>query len=133
MPTRAVAKFDVTGWEPSEIESPEGGPKMGRALIRKTFSGDLEGTSTTEMLSCGSPDSGAGYIAQELVTGTLAGRSGMFVMQHGGIARGGTQRAFGSIVPGSGTGELRGLHGEVKYQHDAGGASVTLDYDFDES
>jgi len=134
MTTRAVAKFDVTGWEPSEIESPEGGPKMGRALIKKTFSGDLEGTSSTEMLSCGSPDSGgAGYIAQELVTGTLAGRSGMFVMQHGGIAAKGQQRAFGSIVPGSGTGELRGLHGDVQYRHDESGASVTLDYDFDES
>jgi len=133
MPTRAVAKFDVTGWEPAEIESPEGGPKMGRALIKKTFSGDLVGTSSTEMLSCGTPDSGAGYIAQELVTGTLAGRSGMFVMQHGGIAAKGEQRAFGSIVPGSGTGELRGLTGDVQYRHDESGASVTIEYDFDES
>ena len=131
MGTRVVVPFDITGWEPSEIPSPEGGPKLGRAMIRKAFRGDLEGTSETEMLSCQGENGGAGYLAQEVVTGTLAGRGGTFVMQHGGIASAGGQRAFGSIVPGSGTGELRGLTGSVEYRHDESGATVTIDYGFE--
>lgn len=133
MSTRIQAKFEITGWEPSEIESQADGPRLGRAFIKKTFTGDLEGTSSTEMLSCQGENGGAGYIAQEVVTGTLAGRSGTFVMQHGGIAEAGSQRAFGSIVPGSATGALRGLRGDVQYRHDETGASVTLDYEFDEA
>ena len=133
MSTRIVAHFDVTGWEPSAIQSAEGGPKLGRALIRKTFRGEMEGTSETEMLSCQGEGGGAGYIAQEVVTGTLAGRAGTFVMQHGGIATKDGQRAFGSIVPGSGTDELRGLRGEVQYKHDETGATVTIDYDLEDS
>lgn len=131
MSTRVVVSFDVTGWEPSEIPSAEGGAKLGRAFIKKTFRGELEGTSETEMLSCQGEGGGAGYIAQEVVTGTLAGRAGSFVMQHGGIATKNGQRAFGSIVPGSGTGELRGLRGDVQYKHDESGATVTLDFDFE--
>jgi len=133
MSTRVVVPFVVTAWEPSEIPSAEGGPKLGRAMIRKTFRGELEGTSETEMLSCRGEAGGAGYIAQEVVTGTLAGRAGTFVMQHGGIATADGQRAFGSIVPGSATGELRGLRGDVQYRHDESGATVTLDYDFGEA
>lgn len=133
MSTRAVAQFDVTKWDPSEIPSAEGGAKLGRAMIGKVFRGDLQGTSETEMLSCGGENGGAGYIAQEVVTGTLAGRSGSFVMQHGGIASASSQRAFGSIVPGSGTGDLRGLNGSVEYRHDESGATVTIDYEFEGS
>jgi hypothetical protein len=133
MSTRAVAQFDVTKWEPSEIPSAEGGPKLGRAMIGKVFRGDLQGTSETEMLSCSGENGGAGYIAQEVVTGTLAGRSGSFVMQHGGLATGDSQRAFGSIVPGSATGDLRGLNGSVQYRHDESGATVTIDYELEGS
>ena len=63
----------------------------------------------------------------------MEGRSWTFVMQQGGIAAAGSQRAFGSIVPGSATGELRGLRGDVQYRHDETGASVTIDYEFEEA
>jgi len=133
MTTRAEAQFDITGWEPSEIPSAEGGPRLGRAFIKKAFRGALQGSSETEMMSCQGENGGAGYIAQEVVTGTLDGRAGTFVMQHGGIATAQGQRAFGSIVPGSGTGALRGLRGDVQYRHDESGASVTLDYEFEDT
>jgi hypothetical protein len=32
------------------------------------------------------------------------------------------------VVPGSGTGELRGLRGNVEFRHDENGASLTFDY-----
>ena len=58
----------------------------------------------------------------------LAGRRGTFVLQHGGVGDEQSQEAFGRVVPGSGTGELAGLHGEVAYAHDADGARITLTY-----
>ena len=36
----------------------------------------------------------------------------------------------GRVVPDSGTGELRGLRGEVEISHDEQGALFVLDYDF---
>ena len=42
------------------------------------------------------------------------GRSGTFVIQHGGLAEGDRQDSFGSIVPNSGTGELAGISGHAK-------------------
>ncbi len=40
-----------------------------------------------------------------------------------------TPPARGSIVPGSGTGELQGLRGEVRVEHDEQGARFTFDYE----
>ncbi len=40
-----------------------------------------------------------------------------------------TEKAFGYVVPGSGTGELQGLRGHCTFHHDENGATFTLDYD----
>ena len=53
-------------------------------------------------------------------------------MQHGGLAwKDGRQEPFGNVVPSSGTGELKGLAGTVRYRHDETGATVTLEYRFE--
>jgi hypothetical protein len=81
---------------------------------------------------CGNPGGDAGYIASEKFTGALAGRKGAFVMQHGGLAwKDGRQKPFGNVVPGSGTGDLKGLAGTLEYRHDDKGAVLTLDYSFE--
>jgi hypothetical protein len=131
MTTRATASFEVTGWDQTPYGDEGDGPKLARATVKKTFRGDLEGTSAAELLMCGDPGGGgAGYIAQEVVTGTLAGRAGTFVLQHGGLRGAGQAYTFGNVVPDSATGELRGLTGKVEYRHDESGAVLTLDYDF---
>jgi hypothetical protein len=55
--------------------------------------------------------SGAGYVALELVTGTLDGRQGSFVLQHSGTMEGSAMSLSVTVVPGSGTGQLAGLAG----------------------
>lgn len=132
MTTRATADFKIDSWEQSLYDEPAEGPQLGRATVKKSFHGDLEGTSTAELLMCGSPGGDAGYIASEKFTGTLAGRKGTFVMQHGGLAwKDGRLKPFGNVVPGSGTGELVGLSGTLEYRHDEKGAVLTLDYRFE--
>ena len=52
MTMRAIASFDVTGWEQSPYEERAPGPKLSRAKVRKTFRGDLAGESAAELLGC---------------------------------------------------------------------------------
>lgn len=117
MSTHATAKFEIVGWDQTGYGEQ---PALARATVRKTFSGDLEGESVAELLLTEQ----VGYLAQEQVTGTLAGRTGTFVVQHGGLATDEPWQ-FGHVVPGSGTGELAGLTGTATFTHGA----LTLDYD----
>lgn len=127
MPTTITVAFDITRWVEVPYDEPVDGPKLARATVEKRFSGILEGTSRAELLLCQGGD-GAGYLGSERVTGVLDGREGTFVIQHGGIVDGETPRAFGSIVPGSGTGDLEGIRGSAAFSHDATGAHLTLTY-----
>lgn len=130
MGTKANGTFEITGWEESVYDEAEGA-KLGRASVQKAFSGDLDGTSSADLLTAHDGDGNpAAYCGLERVTGALHGRKGSFVLQHAaGEATGG--RAQCRIVPGTGTGELAGLHGagEIKVAPD-GAHSFELDYDF---
>jgi hypothetical protein len=119
------AGFEITGWDQTPYDEGAPGPELARATVRKRFSGGLEGTSVAELLLAQGPG-GSGYLASERVEGTLAGRSGTFVIQHGGVGDTTGQHAFGHVVPGSGTGELAGLRGEAAFAHDESGARLTL-------
>ena len=131
MSTRAKATFEVTGWEQTAYDEPADGPQLARAIVTKTFQGEVAGTSKAELLMCGAAEGSAGYIAQERVECRVGNRAGSFVLQHGGLRWEGGQKVYGHVVPGSGTGELRGIRGEVTYHHDENGAGITLDYDFE--
>src|ERR1700712_6013445 len=75
-------------------------PLLGRRSIEKTFHGDLEGTSKGEMMTAGTATTGsAAYVALEVVAGTLAGRSGTFVLQHMGTMNRGVPDLKLAVVP----------------------------------
>ncbi len=85
---------------------------VARFELRKTFHGDLQGDGAGIMLSCGDPQAGAaGYVAIETVQGSLGDRHGSFALQQLGMMSGGTQSLHYEVVPGSGTGDLRGIAG----------------------
>lgn len=125
-PRTVTAAFEITGWEEVRLDDgTDAGPKRARVTVSKRFSGGLEGTSVAELLSVQS-ERGRGYVASEVVEATLEGRRGTFVLQHGGAGDASGDRAFGHVVPGSGTGELEGLRGEAAFAHDEAGARLTL-------
>ena len=133
MTTRANGTFEVkmSTQAPDEGESAVG---IGRMLLDKRFAGDLEGTSSGQMLAAMSGVSGsAGYVAMEQVTGTLAGRVGTFVLQHSGTMTRGAPQLTVSVVPDSGTGELEGLTGTMQIIIDEARHSYVFDYTLGDS
>jgi hypothetical protein len=132
MTMRASATFEIRDWEESAYEQFEGGRKLTRASVRKVFHGDLEGESTLQYLMAYPGDGTASFVGHEHVVGQLDGREGSFVIQHSGSDDGHTARGTWFVVPGSGTGELRGLCGEGSFSasRDEPQFRFTLDYDF---
>ncbi|GLZ35746.1 hypothetical protein Lesp02_79330 [Lentzea sp. NBRC 105346] len=124
---RIQAQFEVTGWDESAYDEVDGEAKLSRATVTKEFSGALEGRSTAAVLMAGLVEGSAGYVASEKVDGALDGRKGTFVLQHGATMSPEGPVFFGHVVPGTGTGELRGLRGTVKVEH----GLLTMDYDVD--
>jgi hypothetical protein len=113
MPTRATGTFDVKV-NPLQTHDATPGSMLDRLSIDKQFRGDLDATSTGEMLSAGtSVKNSAGYVAIERVSGTLGGRRGTFVLQHSGTMNRGTPHLAVTVVPDSGTEQLTGLTGSL--------------------
>jgi expansin (peptidoglycan-binding protein) len=87
---------------------------IGALRLAKTYTGELQATAAGRMLASGDPASGsAGYVALERVTGTLDGRAGSFDLQHSGWMHAGQQVMEVRVVPGSATGDLKGLTGTM--------------------
>lgn len=108
----ARGTFDVKV-TPQPSDAPSGGP-FGRLFLDKRFRGDLEAASRGQMLAAETAVAGSGaYVAFELVTGTLGGKHGSFVLQHKGTMRQGAYAMDVSVVPDSGTGDLAGLTGAM--------------------
>ena len=108
MPHHAHGTFtvDVKPLTPTPAEG------IARYSINKQLHGDLEATTQGEMFSAGSPkQQRAGYVAIELVTGTLQGRHGSFVLQHSATMDSTGAHMTVQVVPGSGTAELQGITG----------------------
>ena len=99
----------------------------------KTYSGALKATAKGEMLAGGDRKTGhAGYVALEVVNGTLDGKTGSFALMHTAtMAKGTAPEMSVRIVPGSGTGELSGIYGTLLIHIAADGShSYTLRYAF---
>jgi hypothetical protein len=102
---------------------------LSRFSIDKQIHGDLEATSKGEMFSGGDPKQGvAGYVAIEVVTGTLKGKKGSFALQHTATMDQNGPRMSVITVPGSGTGELKGIAGTFDIQIANGQHSYDFEY-----
>jgi len=112
MKRTAKAQFAIKGWDEKPYSEAPGLPKLTRATVSKTFSGDIEGESQVEYLMMYRSDGSASFVGLERVVGRLNGKSGSFVLQRVGTFEGGQAKESYSVVSGSGTGELRTLRGE---------------------
>lgn len=126
--SHATGSFEVKTI-PQPPEDAGGGAAIGRLLLDKRFHGELEAKSAGTMLGARTPVQGsAGYVAQELVTGTLNGRQGSFVLQHYGVMNKGAMEQIVTVVPDSGTDQLVGLAGKMTITVENGAHNYRLDY-----
>ncbi|HEY7111374.1 MAG TPA: DUF3224 domain-containing protein [Thermoanaerobaculia bacterium] len=111
MKQTANARFAIKTWDEKPWEGPEL-PKLTRAHVTKTFTGDIEGDGQVEYLMTYRSDGSATFVGLERVVGRIGGKSGSFVLQRTGVFEGGQAKESYSVVPGSGTGDLTGLCGD---------------------
>jgi hypothetical protein len=111
MPRTAQGTFDVrTSLQPRDDA---GGP-FERIHLAKGYHGDLVATGKGHMLGVQSPDQASGgYVVLELISGTLDGRRGSFMLQHSGYMARGAMTMKATVIPDSGTEELAGIAGTL--------------------
>jgi hypothetical protein len=108
----ANTRFAIKSWDEKPYSEGEGLPKLTRAAVTKTFTGDIAGEGHVEYLMMYRSDGSATFVGFERVVGQIAGKAGSFVLQRTGVFENGTAKESYVVVPGSGTGELQGLRGE---------------------
>jgi len=111
MKKTANARFAIANWDEKPYSEGSDIPKLTRASVIKTFTGDIEGEGHVEYLMMYRSDGTATFLGLERINGRIGGRTGSFVLQRTGVFEGGQAKESYSVIPGSATGELRGLVG----------------------
>ena len=106
------ARFAIKSWDEKPYSEGQDQPRLTRASVMKTFTGDLEGEGQVEYLMMYRNDGSATFVGLERVVGRIGGKTGSFVLQRIGVFENGEAKESYSVVPGSATGELQGLRGD---------------------
>lgn len=136
MDKKAKGAFEITSWDEEPYDERDG-VKLSQARVTKTYRGDIEGESTTELLFAhGLKEGSAAYVGIERIEASVDGRAGSFVLHHSAGSSGSHSGEEGwaawTVVPDSGTGGLQGLRGEATLaMAPDGGHTFELDYDFE--
>ncbi len=127
----AQGSFEVSAEREPPYDSTDD-VRLARTRISKRFEGDLQASSSVEMISAANAQAqgSAGYVAMERVRGSLAGRSGSFVLQHSGTMDRGAASLSVTVVPDTGTGELAGLRGKMAIKVTEDKHLYTFEYGF---
>ena len=112
MKKNANARFAIKSWDEKAYSEGQDLPRLTRARVTKTFTGDIEGEGQVEYLMMYRSDGSATFVGLERFVGTIGGRTGTFVLQRGGVFENGEAKESYSVIPGSATGELQGLRGD---------------------
>jgi hypothetical protein len=129
---RAVGIFANDSYEEEPYDDRDG-TALGRVHITRSFSGEIEGQSTAELLTARAADGSAAYVGLDRISATIDGKTGTFVLQHWGTVSSEGASTAGIVVPGSAAGDLAGLRGQGKIVvDDQGTHRLELDYELGE-
>ena len=112
MKSVANSRFAIKSWDEKPYGEGEDLPKLTRAAVTKTYTGDIAGEGHVEYLMMYRGDGSATFVGVERIVGRVAGKTGSFVLQRTGVFENGVAKESYVVIPGSGTGELRGLRGD---------------------
>jgi uncharacterized protein DUF3224 len=102
MKKSANARFAIKSWDEKPYSEGEDRPRLTRASVTKTYTGDIEGEGQVEYLMMYRGDG---------VAGRIGDKTGTFVLQRTGVFESGLAKESYSVIPGSATGDLQGLLG----------------------
>ncbi len=98
------------------LETDAAAQEVGAMRMRfdKVFEGALDASSTVSMMGIMDMElKSGGYVAIEKVTGKLDGKQGSFCFQHSSTMDRGAQQQSITVIPDTGTDELKGLKGNL--------------------
>jgi Protein of unknown function (DUF3224) len=132
MKKNANARFAIKKWDEKPYSEGQDLPRLTKASVTKTFTGDIEGEGHVQYLMMYRDDGSATFVGLERVVGRIGARSGTFVLQRLGVFESGQAKESYSVIPGSGTGDLRGLRGDGSSAVGHGSEHpFTLNYELD--
>ena len=128
--TTAHATFQVQGWDEQPYAERAGGGKLTEAKVQQAVSGDIDGSSEVRWLMAYSAADRAEFVGIQVVSGTLEGREGSFVLRSVGTFDGSQAVGELTVVDGSGDGDLAGIRGSGSFTAPMGDtASMVLEYE----
>jgi hypothetical protein len=131
MKQNANCRFAIQGWDEKPYSEGPDLPRLTRATVTKTYTGDIAGDGVVEYLMMYRADGSAAFVGLERVAGRIGGKTGTFVLQRAGVFEGGEAKESYVVVPGSATGELSGLQGDGRSSVGHGMEHpFTLSYEF---
>lgn len=111
MKKSANARFAIKNWDEKPYSEGEGLPKLTRAIVTKSYTGDIEGQAQVDYVMMYRSDGSASFVGLERVVGRIDGKTGTFVLQRVGAFEGGLAKESYTVIAGSATGQLEGLVG----------------------
>jgi hypothetical protein len=106
----ATGWINVTSYESNSFDEADG-LTISEVHVVEDFTGGLIGTGKARFLMVTNVDGTAYFTGMERFNGTLAGRSGSFLLRNSGLLKDGQVTSEWLVIPGSGTRELAGLGG----------------------
>ena len=127
---KANGSFQITSFNEDTFEDRGGGAKLTHAWGDQALSGDIEGDGRVHWLMSYRPDRTATYVGLQRIKGAVGGRRGSFVIDASGEFDGAASRGSWSIIPASGTGDLKNITGSGAFDA-PGGPKATYELDYD--
>jgi hypothetical protein len=127
---KAKGSFQITSFNEDTYEDRGSGAKLTHAWGDQAFSGDIEGDGSVHWLMSYRPNKTATYVGLQRIKGEIGGRKGSFIIEATGDFDGAASRGDWSVIPSSGTDELKGITGTGTFEAPGGPkASYALDYE----
>ena len=128
----ANARFAIKSWDEKPYSEGPDQPKLTRASVIKTYTGDIEAEGQVEYLMMYRTDGSASFVGLERIVGKIGDKAGSFVLQRTGVFEGGQAKESYTVVAGSTTGALQSLRGDGSSAVGHGMEHpFTLNYDLD--
>lgn len=120
--------YAMAEWNEKPVIDAEIPNKLTRVLVHGTLSGGMIGNAETRYLLAYVHEHGGHFSGYCRFVGEIGGRSGSFLIEEHGTSDATSATSKWTILPGSGTGDLKGATGRGGFRAEHG---LNVDYNLD--